>query len=110
MVHIAALQFFLYWKYLWLDIPVHFLGGVTVALGFAVCVYSRIRIPVQIKSLLGYMLVVFLVGISWELFEISSKISITEPDFIPDTLLDLCMDMLGGVVGYGIVKSIRNIV
>lgn len=44
-----------------------------------------------------------LVGLGWEVFEYMAGISIVDSDFFADTLIDLCMDILGAVIGYGIV-------
>jgi hypothetical protein len=107
VIHIVSLEFFLYWKYLWIDIPIHALGGVTVALGLAILPYIRVTLPARYTSLWATLSLVFIVGVVWEVFEITSGISPGEPGFVFDTLLDLCMDVLGGAVGYGIVRSVK---
>ena len=33
VTHIISLELFLYWRYWWLDLPMHILGGSVVALG-----------------------------------------------------------------------------
>ncbi len=108
-VHIVALKFFLYWKYLWLDIPVHILGGICVAFGIAILPFFRIVIPYRYQTLTAYILGVLLVGVLWELFEIWAGIPLTQEGFAVDAITDLCMDVLGAVVGYGIVKSIQKL-
>ncbi len=107
--HIFALKFFLYWKYFWLDIPVHILGGVCVALGISVLSLFRIALPQRYETLSVYLGIVFLIGIFWEIFEVWAGIPVTEDGFLFDVFLDLSMDLLGGVIGYGIVKSIQKL-
>ena len=34
LIHVIAIRLALYWHFLWLDMPVHCLGGIVVALGF----------------------------------------------------------------------------
>ncbi len=109
VIQIAALQFLLYWKYLWLDIPMHLLGGVTTALGLSVYTYGRNKTPHFFSSILGYACFAFCIGVLWEVFELVVGFSIVDEYFIFDTFLDLCMDVLGGGLGYGIVRSIKQI-
>jgi hypothetical protein len=109
LVHIYAMELSLYWKFAWFDISMHLLGGVVVALGQAILPFIRIRFftpPLRVHTTL---LFVFCVGIAWELFEIGAGISIHEPGFVTDTILDLIMDLAGGFIGYVVVRSIKKI-
>ncbi len=105
--HIVALEFFLYWKYLWFDIPMHILGGLCVALGFSSLPFFHINLPTWCGTIISYTIVVFLVGIAWEVFEVVFDLVIFDETYNTDTFIDLCMDMLGGFIGYGIVKGIK---
>jgi len=109
LVHITALEFFLYWKYLWLDIPMHILGGICIAFGISVLPFFRITVPPRFQTLSGYASMALLVGVFWEIFEVAIGIPFTEEGFIFDVILDLCMGVLGAIIGYGIVKSIQKI-
>lgn len=111
LVHALAQEFFLYWKYLWFDIPMHMLGGVCVALGYALLPFFRVTLPPRYTSRMAYLVVVLMVGIAWESFEYAAGISIVSAsdDFILDTTFDLIMDLFGGLIGYGIVKQIHNL-
>ena len=109
VIHIVALKFFLYWKYFWLDIPMHFLGGVVCALGFSICTYSYFHSSRWAKSVFGYIFFTVFVGVSWEVFEIVTGFSIIDEYFVSDTMVDLLMDIVGGVTGYGIVNAIRKL-
>lgn len=105
ITHVLALEFYLYWTYLWFDMPMHVFGGFTVALGFSMLPFFRIHIPEHLKTLQVYLVVVLAVGLLWELFEYVGGISIlAEEDFFNDTSMDLVLDLLGGAVGYYLVK------
>jgi hypothetical protein len=108
IVHNVATTFFLYWKYLWFDIPMHLLGGLCVALGISILPFFRIHLPHRFGTIWGYLFVVIIAGIVWEWFEVVADISVFDETFILDTSLDLLMDVIGGIVGYHIVRSTQN--
>ena len=87
----------------------HFLGGLCVALGFAVLPFFKINFRSMYTTFPSYMTVVLLVGLSWEVFEIVAGVNIIDEYFIGDTMLDLIMGIAGGAVGYGLVKRILTI-
>lgn len=101
-----ALTFYLYWVYLWFDIPMHFLGGVTVALGFYGIRWIANRTPKQFRGLLGTFLFAFMIGMLWELYELLFAFPL-QPGYLADSLLDLVMDILGGVAGFYIARSFK---
>lgn len=109
LIHVSSLQFFLYWKYLWLDIPVHILGGITCAFGFALYRYNRKPFSTRMEEVLWYIAFALLIGIAWELFEFFAKFSVVDEDFFMDTVIDFCMDIVGVLVGYGIVHTIKKL-
>ena len=109
VVHISATRFFLYWKYLWFDIPMHFLGGVCVALGLSALPFFRIHVLERWRTPTVYALTALLIGILWEIFEVTSGIMVIDETFIPDTVLDLTMDVLGGLVGYVLVGTLKKL-
>lgn len=111
LIHIVAMHFFLYETFDWFDIPMHFLGGVCIALCFALLPFFHIYLPKRYTTITVYLCVVLLVGVVWEIFEYMTGLSgvAVQNDFVFDTVLDLVMDVLGGVVGYGMVRIIKNI-
>jgi len=109
LTHIVAIEFFLYWRYLWFDIPMHFLGGICVALGIWSLPFFRISLPSRFETLLFYGSAALGVGVLWEVFEVAIGVSVTQTGYVFDTVLDLVMDVSGGIVGYGIVKAIQKI-
>ncbi len=106
VVHYVATVNFFYWRYSWLDMPMHFLGGLCVALGFAILPFFRITLPPQYRTLIPYLLFVFFIGIVWEVFEYVNGISLADEHerLITDTLGDLILDLLGGCLGYFVSK------
>jgi len=101
---------YLYWKYLWLDIPMHFFGGLWVALtALWIAYYVK---PINTfftfeKRTIIYLAlaVVLTVGMIWELFEIRyGAILAFEDNFrIDDMLSDLMMDTAGAFVASYII-------
>jgi len=97
VLHVVALDQYLYWKYLWLDIPMHALGGVVIGAFVAPFMHG--------KHTLWFFLWCASLFIAWEIFEYVSDIS-RGPDLVPDTLLDLCMDTLGACVPYALARTL----
>jgi hypothetical protein len=109
IVHGVALEFFLYWKYLWLDIPMHLLGGVCVAFGYSVLPFFRINLPPKYRTFAWYLAFVFAVGVIWEIFEFVNGLSVIAGENIfTDTAGDLFNDLIGGCIGYAIQKRIQE--
>lgn len=99
-LHILALEFYLYWQYPWFDVPMHFLGGVIVALSVYAMLDFGLPLPKWSVTLLTVLVFVFIVGVIWEVWEVLAEVSTRERNYTFDTTLDLVMDMLGGVLGY----------
>lgn len=107
MLHLVALELYLYWVYSWFDIMMHFLGGLFIGLStlwfFLQSGYVRMR-----QSLRNVILIagssIILVGVGWEIFEVLAGIPIEE-NFALDTTIDLIMDAIGAfVAGYVFTK------
>ena len=109
IIHFVALEFYLYWMYFWFDMLMHFLGGISVAFGVSTLPFFNINIPQRFNNLGTYILVVLIVGILWEVFELANGISIVGDDnFVLDTFTDLLFGIIGGTFGYYIVTRIKN--
>ena len=96
-------SFFLYWKFWWFDIVMHFLGGLWVGLS-ALWVYffsgyfkdiKRNKKNIFFISLFS----VLIIGLGWEVFEYIIKVNFSD-NYISDTVSDLIMDICGSVVAY----------
>lgn len=96
-VHVLALEHFLYWHYLWFDIPMHALGGVVIGALVAPLVFGRRTV--------WFFALCALLFIAWEVFEYVGGIS-KGPDLIPDTILDFIMDTLGALLPYVLARKI----
>ncbi|MFH1188481.1 MAG: hypothetical protein V1652_01395 [bacterium] len=108
--HIIATIFHWYWLIRWLDIPMHFIGGVFVTLVFY-WLFERIfphhfnihhSFWTTLLFVLGW---VALIGVLLELMEFSldvcfihKSLSVMQQQGLRDTMGDLCMDLLGGMI------------
>lgn len=99
LLHILAMNFFLYWDIAWFDILMHFLGGFWVALLGLWILALLINIESFTLRRILYVSVFFTLGIGiiWEVFEFGAGLSFVGPEGWPDTILDLIMDMVGGL-------------
>lgn len=109
VVHAVSIQFFLYWKYVWLDIPVHAFAGVACVFGLYMLPYFGITRFANTNTLSKSVLFALVVGLVWEVFEYTAGVSQSEPGFVLDTIIDLCMDVFGGSVGYFISKKLDTL-
>ncbi|MCB9818739.1 hypothetical protein H6788_01010 [Candidatus Nomurabacteria bacterium] len=107
--HYLFLELHLYWLYLWLDIPVHFLGGVTVALGFLTFLGFFPKLVDRYFTLVRTVAFVLLVASVWEVFEVSIGIPFEEGNYVGDTILDLIMGALGGMAGYFVGRRVSQL-
>ena len=98
-VHFLALEMYLYWQYLWFDIPMHFLGGTVVALTLFALRALGVPLPPMMLQFWYVLFFVLIAGIAWELLDLLGDIMV-EKNYLPDTILDLLMDLIGGTVGY----------
>ena len=86
----------------------HFLGGVVVMFGLYTLNDLNIIVKEKHLRLPLMLLLVFFIAIVWEVFEILIGIPI-ENDYVIDTFTDLCMGMLGGLIGYNIATSLQKL-
>lgn len=108
-IHLVALKFFLYWKYAWFDIPMHTLGGVCVALGISILPFFNIQLPPSYRTLTAYIVAVLVVGMLWEIFEMVAGIAFFDDEYVVDTFIDICMDIVGVAIGYGILTQVNRL-
>lgn len=94
-VHLYALPHFWYWYFPWLDVPVHFLGGLFMATA-VIGVLKEFRPKT-------FVLVIAAGAVGWELFELAINAE-REQNFIFDTSLDLLMDTLGALFAYVVAR------
>ncbi len=94
-LHVIAAWLYLYQIVSWFDIPMHLLGGVAVALAYFT-VFGGTN-----KSIIRAIVFVFIVGVLWEIFELSFGITFLSDGaaYVFDTAKDLTMDIIGGYIG-----------
>src|SRR3989338_4762594 len=98
--------FRLYGVFPWIDIPMHFLGGVAIAftmvhLYFLLCEYKPgIKLPALIFGF-NIVAIVTFVAVGWELLEFAGDqlLGTRMQLSLPDTMGDLLLGMLGGLLG-----------
>jgi glycopeptide antibiotics resistance protein len=104
VVHALAEYFDLYWRFMWLDLGVHLLGGVLVTLVFYTLArmvgynYDRFSLP----AVIGFALIPML---AWEGFGVY-RYSGFKPGFVGDSTLDLLFGILGVVLGYYLARAL----
>ncbi len=109
LLHYLALEFFLYWRFIWIDLVMHFFGGAVVALGcFTLKDFIR-GIPVRFLYVVPVISAVLIVSLLWEIFEIYIGVPVLEPGFGRDAIFDILSALLGGFVGFVVGHSIRKL-
>jgi hypothetical protein len=108
-----ALLFGFYWHWSWFDIPMHFLGGLWIAC-FSTWLARFAGINWQARQWsLGVVTLgsALAIGLVWEAFEIAiGAVYIFGPyPYLPDTTLDLLMDVSGGVLAWALVRHVRDV-
>jgi len=101
ILHLLAINLFLYWDIVWFDVLMHFLGGVWIALlGFWVMAFFTHQNEFSLKNIVLISLTFSLgIGILWEVFEYTAGLTfVAGQDVWLDTFSDLFFDILGGSV------------
>ncbi len=100
ILHVTALEFFLYWLYPWFDIMMHFLGGLFVGLSALWFFFQSGYVMIN-QSIWNIIIVsvssIILIGVGWEIFEVMAGVPIIG-NYILDTATDLVMDVIGVTV------------
>lgn len=95
VLHYYALTDYLYWQYVWLDVPVHFLGGLALAM-LLIGVLRNFHPRAFLFLMAGVIL-------GWEAFELLIQTQ-REANFVFDTALDLLMGSLGALCAYALAR------
>ena len=117
-VHFISVFYSLYWKIRWVDIPMHFSGGVLVGLIFLWLVEmypQQFRLPSNFWAR-ALLIVSFgaLIGVVWEFAEFAYGLVAIGNGFRPaqqgvfDTMGDLFFDIVGAFVVATFQKLIYN--
>ena len=107
LIDILARHFYLYWTTSWLDLFVHFLGGLSaISLYLWFYFFSGLfkKHNIKDKSFQGSMFVyLIIISILWEIYEYHVGLTHYSAAFVFDTISDLAMDLCGGIFGYLLV-------
>ena len=98
LLHTMAVYYSLYWNYLWFDILMHVLGGLTFGF-WAGAVSLRMHFT-PARAILFTAAVVFFVSVAWEIFEFISGFTTLERGFWLDTAGDIFFAIVGAVLAY----------
>ena len=104
----AALNYDLFWRLWWYDIPMHFLGGLVLGCGFAWFFGSMQKRTVRLSdtaAILSILTAVLVGGVAWEIFEYNLDLTYNPHlNYVLDTTKDMIMDMLGASVAIWFYK------
>ena len=107
VLHVISLQLFLYWHFPWLDIPMHALGGITVAFGLFT-LYDFKVIPRRLLYFIPVWLLSLVAIFGWEVFKLYAGKEIDD-EFVIDTVTDVVIGSAGSIVGFYIARSLRSL-
>lgn len=123
-LHAVAFSNYWYWTIWWFDMPMHFFGGVWLAMAF-LFLNSKFKIlngsSIPLRS--NYLIAVFITlsfvalgGILWEFFEFFYDLLISSRGYAgfaqlgaADTVSDLFFDLFGGLAAFAIFRLERNV-
>jgi hypothetical protein len=102
-LYIKTLEFSLFWTHPWIDLLLHFLGGLWLTITslwlFFFSDLFKIKINKRNIFLIAF-LSVLIIGLLWEVFEYITGLSLGEANFITDTISDIVMDFVGAFAAY----------
>lgn len=108
IAHITATHLSLYWKYPWYDYVTHMLGGVCLGLIYLLFASYAKRLPRRYFTFIATLSFVLIAGLVWEIFEMYAGLWGMEANIVSDTFIDIMMDVLGGVIAYGVGSQFRD--
>ena len=97
-----AQKFYLYWDFWWYDSLVHFLAGVCVAMGFILVTHWWTGVFPTFRKIFTISITSsIIIGVLWEIFEVYFELTSLSDGvrFWSDTISDLLIDTLGGLLG-----------
>lgn len=111
VLHLAATAFYWYVSVPWYDMLMHTLGGIFLAI-FTTALFARyIMVLDRYETFVTLLLAVLIVGGLWEYFEYAMQYFVrgsAELANIPDSIVDLVCDMLGGIAGIIFVLRLKK--
>jgi hypothetical protein len=106
LLHGLAMYLDLYWRYAWLDIPMHVMGGAVLVLFWAALIDVRLlrHSTLQIRQV---CVVAGVIMIAWEVFGVIVENGFKDK-YVIDTSIDLCAGSVGVALGYLVVRAVYN--
>ncbi len=111
LVNTSASYFYWYSAMWWFDIPMHIMGGMFLGLLAGALFFKKIRTLSNKEALVVILLFVLIVGLGWEVFEyvVQTIIKGQQLASIPDSVKDMVMDLLGGLLtSLFVLRSIKR--
>lgn len=104
VLNLITTKLYLHWSLWWVDIILHFFGGLCVTL-FALWFGGRnsnLKDWSKSKILLTSIISAFLIGILWEAYELYVGLTFLSDGarYFADSGSDLIMDIVGGIFGF----------
>lgn len=115
-VSLVGLVYGWYLKWAYFNTILHFLGGLGVAL-FFISYFAKSNFETKGKKFVAIVGAVALIGVLWEFAEFTASTFVSDPLYdwtgyrvyfmgdLVDTVSDLAMDLLGGMIGYLFSKN-----
>jgi hypothetical protein len=112
-LHIFAMKFNLYFAIWWFDLAMHFLGGLWCGLFVVYCFaehQKRLGKSLKVSDVfLAGIVGAIVIGSAWEVYEYVFGLTYTsKSSYRLDTILDMCMDVLGGLVAAFSLKRLYS--
>jgi len=109
IVNLMASVFHWYYLVWWFDMPMHFLGGVSVFYLSALVLLPKLQQVSNRRFLFKSILGALFLGVLWEALELFLHIRYGSPDFILlDSISDVFFDLAGAFVGAFCLASALN--
>lgn len=108
LFHITISFLNIYEFYPWADIPMHFLGGLAIAISFSIIlkILQRKKHLGKMRNYLFFLFIISLVALTavlWEFVEYTLDLALNSTYFqgsLTDTIWDLFFGLIGGIFGY----------
>lgn len=111
LVNTSANYFYWYSAMWWFDIPMHIMGGMFLGLFGGALFFKKLRDLSNKEALVTILLFVLIIGLGWEVFEyiVQTIIKGQQLANIPDSIKDMVMDLLGGLLtSFFVLRSIKR--
>jgi len=105
ITHVIALELYLYGMFWWMDIVMHFLGGIWLMCAWRALVDMRI-LSARAWSLSIIMPVLVSVMVAWEVFGVYVEQGF-KAGYMSDTSGDMLCGIVGALVGFWLLRRLQ---